>query len=248
MGLLSKLRKKATKFLSSGAGKIALGAAGGIGGTLAVQALAGGGGGNAGVTSQVIDVGGQQVAIPVSPPQPAGRFVPDVPPVRFDAAYYKSTYPDIADAINRRELRSAYLHYVLTGRYEGRKPRADAVGGAPVFPDPAEFLGKKAPVEFDEQFYVTQYPDIANAIARGELKSGYEHYIVHGRTEMRLPRAGAWPGQAALPPSGTGAIIAPVKAAAASTPAIAKPAGQNNMFAIAAVAGAVILAVLLLRR
>ncbi len=44
-----------------------------------------------------------------------------------------------------------------------------------------------APLEFDEEWYLRRYPDIAKAVAEGHVKSGLEHYLSHGRREGRLP-------------------------------------------------------------
>jgi hypothetical protein len=44
---------------------------------------------------------------------------------------------------------------------------------------------------FDEKWYLTRYPDIAAAVARGACVSGYAHYVSHGKAEGRYPRAGA---------------------------------------------------------
>ena len=43
-------------------------------------------------------------------------------------------------------------------------------------------------IEVDETWYVTYYNDVADAIARGAMKSGREHYVTDGYFEDRLPR------------------------------------------------------------
>ncbi|MGN6470407.1 MAG: hypothetical protein ACTHLC_12580 [Rhizobiaceae bacterium] len=40
---------------------------------------------------------------------------------------------------------------------------------------------------FDEEWYLERYPDIADAVAAGEIASGREHYIRFGYFEGRLP-------------------------------------------------------------
>jgi hypothetical protein len=42
-------------------------------------------------------------------------------------------------------------------------------------------------IDFDELWYLQQYPDVASAIKSGELLSGLQHYLKHGRKEGRLP-------------------------------------------------------------
>lgn len=41
---------------------------------------------------------------------------------------------------------------------------------------------------FDESFYRVMYPDVAAAIDRGEIVCGFEHYLVAGESEARVPR------------------------------------------------------------
>jgi GT2 family glycosyltransferase len=40
----------------------------------------------------------------------------------------------------------------------------------------------------DAEFYLSVYPDVAAAVARGEVASAWEHYYRHGREERRLTR------------------------------------------------------------
>lgn len=58
------------------------------------------------------------------------------------------------------------------------KPRAYRHG--PV-PPPAPLPD----ADFDETLYLSRYPDIAAAVARGAVASGWTHYQAHGRTEGR---------------------------------------------------------------
>ena len=44
-------------------------------------------------------------------------------------------------------------------------------------------------VTFDEAWYLAEYPDIAEAIAAGEVKSARHHFIDSGYFEGRLPAA-----------------------------------------------------------
>src|SRR5271167_1546340 len=41
-------------------------------------------------------------------------------------------------------------------------------------------------VGFDEAFYLMQYPDVHNAVKRGEFPSGLAHYLAHGKYEGRI--------------------------------------------------------------
>src|SRR5690242_381830 len=47
------------------------------------------------------------------------------------------------------------------------------------------------PDEFDEQWYLDRYPDVAAAVAEGKISSAYVHYQIHGLAENRQPSAAA---------------------------------------------------------
>ncbi len=42
-----------------------------------------------------------------------------------------------------------------------------------------------APPDFDEAAYLARWPDIAEAIAKGDVKSPFVHYVLVGRQEGR---------------------------------------------------------------
>jgi hypothetical protein len=42
-------------------------------------------------------------------------------------------------------------------------------------------------VNVDEKWYLTQYPDVAEAIAQGIIPSAKDHFVVNGYFEGRLP-------------------------------------------------------------
>lgn len=45
----------------------------------------------------------------------------DIPaPADFDEAAYLAAWPDVAAAMRRGEIKSAFVHYVLIGHREGR--------------------------------------------------------------------------------------------------------------------------------
>lgn len=88
----------------------------------------------------------------------------------FSARYYTQTYSDIADAVQRGELRDLHQHFIDFGFLEGR------VG---------------APPAVDEHFYMTTYPDVAEAVKKGAVKSARDHYLQFGVAEGRIPSAEA---------------------------------------------------------
>ena len=78
----------------------------------------------------------------------------------FDAEYYQKKYQDeIGDM-------SPLAHYLSAGRTKGYSPNA----------------------AFDEMFYRAFYADINRAVADGQCASGFEHYLLAGRKEGRMPR------------------------------------------------------------
>lgn len=79
----------------------------------------------------------------------------------FDERFYLIAYPDVKDAIARRQIKDAYSHYQTFGRFEGRFPR------------------------FSEASYLAKNPDVAEAVRRRSIRSGYDHWVRIGRFENR---------------------------------------------------------------
>lgn len=127
----------------------------------------------------------------------------------FDASWYLQQYPDVAAA-----GMDPYEHYVTSGRKEGRLPHAPVVApasparapgarrwwkafaGAAAAPGqaPAVAPADAPQADFDAEFYLLQYPDIASAGL-----DPHEHYVSHGRAEGRhavRPRLVISPGGA----------------------------------------------------
>ncbi len=46
---------------------------------------------------------------------------------------------------------------------------------------------------FDAEFYLNAYPDVAQAVEIGAFESGWQHWLLYGQTEGRLPVSGAMP-------------------------------------------------------
>ncbi len=91
------------------------------------------------------------------------KFLQAVP---IDEDWYRTTYPDVAEAIKAGAYRSARQHFVDHGYFEGRRP---------------------FDLELDEAFYMKQYPDIAQAVSSGDLDSARDHFVRIGYDEGRLP-------------------------------------------------------------
>ncbi|MBC6478535.1 MAG: hypothetical protein GDA56_12895 [Hormoscilla sp. GM7CHS1pb] len=50
-----------------------------------------------------------------------------------------------------------------------------------------ESLALEVSSDFDEAFYLAQYPDVAAVVAAGAFADGRDHYDRHGRSEGRKP-------------------------------------------------------------
>jgi hypothetical protein len=86
--------------------------------------------------------------------------------VAVDEAWYLEEYPDVAEAMQRGEFKSAKHHFVENGYFEGRRPHK---------------------FEIDEEWYLVTYPDVADGIEAGHIASAQEHFISNGYAEGRLP-------------------------------------------------------------
>lgn len=86
--------------------------------------------------------------------------------VPFDEEWYRTTYPDVDEAIRGGAYHSARQHFVEHGYFEGRRPFALAV---------------------DEQWYLTNYPDVGEGVRKGSIHSALDHFERHGYEEGRMP-------------------------------------------------------------
>jgi hypothetical protein len=91
------------------------------------------------------------------------KFLQAVP---IDEKWYRTTYPDVDEAIKAGAYRSGRQHFVEHGYFEGRRPFE---------------------LEIDEAFYMRQYPDIQEGISKGLLESAREHFVKNGYEEGRIP-------------------------------------------------------------
>lgn len=83
----------------------------------------------------------------------------------FDAEAYLEANPDVRQAVERGDIKDAFVHYLHCGYFEGR----DA-----------------ASAEVDEGWYLRRYPDVAKAVRSGEASSGADHYRSSGHVQWRL--------------------------------------------------------------
>ena len=84
----------------------------------------------------------------------------------FSEAFYKQSYPDLANAQSSGQIPDLRQHFVETGFFEGR-------------------FGAPPPV--DEAYYTSTYKDVGQAVLKGDVVSGTEHYLRSGAAEGRVP-------------------------------------------------------------
>jgi hypothetical protein len=78
----------------------------------------------------------------------------------FDEGFYAERYAGELDGLG------AFEHYLIRGIASGNSPNR----------------------WFDEGFYRALYADVRRAVEAGDVSSGFEHYLLWGRSEGRLPR------------------------------------------------------------
>jgi len=87
--------------------------------------------------------------------------------IKFDAAFYRQRYKDLAEAEARGLVPDLHEHYLHFGFFENRLPCL---------------------VEVDGSFYAREYPDVAVAILENRIPSAQAHFESSGFIEGRLPR------------------------------------------------------------
>lgn len=121
--------------------------------------------------------------IPVTPSVPTGSK-PLEDGTFFDAAYYAANYPDVAAAFGTDET-ALYNHYVSYGKSEGRFPNAASAPATPAVPGPKPMADGTF---FDATYYAANNPDVVAAFGTDEAML-YNHYVLCGKAEGRLPYA-----------------------------------------------------------
>ncbi len=108
-------------------------------------------------------------------------MTPDLGDDVFDEVYYLEANPDIASAVRDGAFTSAYDHYQQYGRSEGRAAAPGAKPPAATAP---------AASGFDEDWYLAEYPDVAEGVKTGVVASGYAHWMASGKAEGRIAPPG----------------------------------------------------------
>lgn len=87
----------------------------------------------------------------------------------FDEEFYLERHADLRAARDADQLADPRMHYAKEGYFEQRPGSR----------------GQAYPV--DEKWYLAEYPDVAVAVAAGNVDSATAHYLATGRKEGRLP-------------------------------------------------------------
>ena len=83
---------------------------------------------------------------------------------------------------------------------------ADGIAQLRGLVDPTHSAGAAAPPSFDEASYLLANPDVGAAVAAGTFRSGFQHWLAHGRRERRLLVADVADTTAGLRPAGSPAV------------------------------------------
>jgi hypothetical protein len=86
----------------------------------------------------------------------------------FDPAWYRATYPDVAQAIAEGQVPDELSHFLRFGYFEHRKPRN---------------------FDVDARWYEDTYRDVAQAIRSGQVADARSHFNTSGYFEPRAPSA-----------------------------------------------------------
>jgi len=95
----------------------------------------------------------------------------------FDEELYLIANPDVQAAVASGAIASGAQHYEQFGRVEGRS----------LLPLGLEIGGLRMANFYDETYYLSQNPDVADAVSQGTFANGYEHFLRFGIAEGRNP-------------------------------------------------------------
>ena len=127
----------------------------------------------------------------------------------FDEKFYLAQYPDVAPAIERREFRNAFDHFVQEGQFLGYEPnplfdsqyyqqgdpelltqiKEGFITPAEHFIDFGQFQPRSPNPLFDPIYYLERYPDVKAGFLKAEINP-FEHFFLHGQYEGRNPSIG----------------------------------------------------------
>ncbi|MEG3862725.1 PPC domain-containing protein [Microcoleus sp. herbarium12] len=124
----------------------------------------------------------------------------------FDSKFYLENNPDVAVAVARGTVSSAFDHYRKIGKFENRNPNAlfdasyyldtntdvavsaklNGFSGADHFIRFGQFERRNPNPLFDVGFYLTSNADVQTAVQTNQF-TAFEHYLKVGQLENRKP-------------------------------------------------------------
>jgi uncharacterized repeat protein (TIGR01451 family) len=93
----------------------------------------------------------------------------------FDESYYLAQNPDVKAAVEKGKFRNGLRHFIQYGQFEARKPNA--------------IEPSSKTLQFDEDYYLQQNPDVKKAVEKRKFRTGFAHFIEWGQIEGRKPSA-----------------------------------------------------------
>jgi hypothetical protein len=118
----------------------------------------------------------------------------------FDSKFYLENNPDVAVAVARGTVSSAFDHYQKIGQFENRNPNAlldtntdvavsakkNNFSAAQHFIKFGQFEQRSPNPLFDPSFYLSTNPDVQTAVQTNQF-TAFEHYLKVGQFENRKP-------------------------------------------------------------
>jgi hypothetical protein len=132
-------------------------------------------------------------------------FIPDISQIAARLGLEDGTA--LQDAVTV-QIDGAFLRFLISRiaatfdvdarAYRADNPAADEAGWDTTEPASAHFAAvghlsgfAAKPRNFDENWYLSTYPDVRRGINEGHFDDALAHYLSKGRAEWRLPNAGA---------------------------------------------------------
>jgi len=108
----------------------------------------------------------------------------------FDSDYYLEQNPDVKAAVDSKKVNTVTLLTLVKQPDSAEEIAGDYSLAWQHFQQVGQIEGRDPSSFFDTEFYLSQNPDVAQAIASGQFKSAIEHYEKVGQLEGRQPIPG----------------------------------------------------------
>jgi hypothetical protein len=108
----------------------------------------------------------------------------------FDSDYYLEQNPDVKAAVDSKKVNTITLLTLVKQPDSAEEIVGDYSLAWEHFQQVGQIEGRDPSSLFDTEFYLSENPDVAQAIASGQFKSAIEHYEKVGQLEGRQPIPG----------------------------------------------------------